>query len=533
MEALHENPLQLQLDRTRKLFFFGGLIYLLWWGVVELTLPLSFNPIGSRVAVVSLYWGFLTASYRFPWAAEHLEGCFYACAIATVLHYFYLFHYNQSDINWVVGSYITVVALCACLESERTLFSFVLFVLICSLVISFLDLHLLRTVFLSGMVTILAFAYFGLRRRLHLVAEVTSNAQMFETLFDAVFEGILVSYEGKILNASKSFSGLFGYTKAEILNMKIPEFVIPLEKNRVQELLSRMNEGAYETVGVRKDGTSFPIEVHAKHYYWAGKKFRLSAIRDLTEIKKNERTRVLLEASAESLKLSDEFIAIASHELRTPLTAMKLQIDIARLKIGKKDLESFSLKETGELLSQFEHQVKRLTHLVEDMLYSSSITLGRFSISPETVLFASLVKGVLENLKSSFEHAQVSPVFLCESDFGIELDPKRIEQVVINLLSNTLKYAKGKKVTVTVRKSEYQGVLTVEDEGMGIATEDQERIFKRFERAVSSKKITGMGLGLFICKRIVEAHNGSIEVTSQLGKGTKFTVTLPLKHNHE
>lgn len=528
MASSIQNPEQIRVLRTRKLLFFGGLIYLLWWAIVERVLPGSFNPLVSRLAVVSFFWIFFLASYRMPFLAHHLGLFFYGCACVATFHYFYLFHYNQSDINWVVGSYIIVIAVCACFESEKILLAYVVFVLICSLTISYLDSSLLQTVFLSGMLTILAFAYFGLKLRLRLMTEITSQAQMFEKLFDAVFEGMTVSHRGKILDANKSFSVLFGYSKSEVLKKSIADFVIPEDQDRVNQHWAQMSEETYEATALRKDGTRFPIAVYGKHHFWEGRVLRISSIRDLTEIKKSERNRVLLEASHEALKMSDEFIAIASHELRTPLTAIQLQIDIARLKITKNAVTPFLTEEVSALLNDFEHQVKRLTHLVEDMLYSSTLTMGNFTISPQRLQLPLLVTSVLANMTSAFKQSQMSPVLESDPSLEIEADPKRIEQVLLNLFSNTVKYAKGKQVTVSVKKIGDTAVIQVQDGGMGIAIEDQERIFRKFERAVPAKKITGMGLGLFICKKIIEAHHGQIEVSSDLGKGTRFTVVLPL-----
>ncbi len=107
-------------------------------------------------------------------------------------------------------------------------------------------------------------------------------------------------------------------------------------------------------------------------------------------------------------------------------------------------------------------------------------------------------------------------------------DPKRLEQVFVNLLSNAAKYAAGKAVSLHVHARGEQAVIVVRDHGMGIAVEHQPRIFLRFERAVGRANISGLGLGLYIVQEIVQAHNGSITVTSNPGKGAEFTVLLPL-----
>jgi signal transduction histidine kinase len=107
-------------------------------------------------------------------------------------------------------------------------------------------------------------------------------------------------------------------------------------------------------------------------------------------------------------------------------------------------------------------------------------------------------------------------------------DRNRIEQIVINLVSNALKYGNGKPVRVIVKMNEKDAYLIVEDQGVGISVDDQSRIFQRFERASASESISGLGLGLYIVKEIVSMHGGDIRVESEIGKGSKFTVKLPL-----
>ncbi|MGK5087111.1 ATP-binding protein [Bdellovibrionota bacterium FG-2] len=108
-------------------------------------------------------------------------------------------------------------------------------------------------------------------------------------------------------------------------------------------------------------------------------------------------------------------------------------------------------------------------------------------------------------------------------------DCVRIEQVVLNLLTNAMKYGAGKPIEISVRKEQGLVRLSVRDHGIGIAIEDQKGIFERFERAVSAKAFGGFGLGLFITRSIVEAHCGSSRVESELGQGSCFIVELPLK----
>ncbi len=516
------------LLRARRLLYFGGTLYLLWWAIVEAVLPGSFNPLLSRLAVVASFFAFFAASFFSDWIARNLLFCFYACAWLATLHYFYLFHFNGNDVNWVVGSYITIMALCACLESLEALTWFGCFVTVCSLILTYFNPSLGNTVFLPGMITILAFAYVGSHRRLKLMTAINRQALMLEDLFNSVFEGVVVSHQGTIVNANRSFLALLGYEKSEVLQRSIVDFVIPEEREHVQEQLNKEQERSYETVCLRKDGSTLPVEVLGRHHFWENKKLRITAIRDLTDAKKSERNRIMLEASTEALKLSDEFIMIASHELKTPLTTIQLQTDIARHRIASQDGSLLSFDAVADLLTHLERQTKQMIRAVEDMLYSSYLTLGTYRIVPELFQLSDLMKSSVDSFQADFEQAKIPVTLELDSDVPIRADPRRIEQVLLNLFSNAVKYGAGGPVRVSLRKNGDRVVICVQDRGIGIAPEDQQRIFGRFERAVSARKISGMGLGLFICKRLVEAHHGTIEVSSHLGEGTQFTVTLPL-----
>ncbi len=529
MSSIVQNPKPQWVKQQRLLLLTGGMAYLIWWGLVELFLPGSYNPLPSRLLATSSFGLVLILSYLFKPVVRHLSLLFYACAWLTTFHYFYLFHHNPSDSNWVVGAYVTVVAFCACLESQKALLYYALYVAGLSLLLTTLDPNLLKTVFLSGMGTILAFAYFALRTRLQLGKELKDNAKRLQVLFDALFEGLVVSERGEIVDLNGSFLAMFGYTREETLSKSVKDFVVVEHRETVQAHIDGQIESPYEVTGLRKNGSVFPIEVYAKHHLFEGKTLRITAIRDITDSKKIERNRLLLEASREALKMSDEFISIASHELKTPLTTIKIQTEMAQLKLQKEDSV---FQEKGELRSFVEtvsRQADRLTHLVEDMLYSSKLSFGKVILASERFNLSDLTQKTIQSLSTSFRQARCDVSFRSENEIFIEADLNRIEQLLLNLLSNSLKYSQGKPILVSLSTDSSNVTLTVEDQGIGIALEDQERIFKRFERAVSSKRISGMGLGLFICKQIVEAHEGHIEVKSTLGEGARFTVVLPLQ----
>jgi signal transduction histidine kinase len=161
------------------------------------------------------------------------------------------------------------------------------------------------------------------------------------------------------------------------------------------------------------------------------------------------------------------------------------------------------------------------------MLDISRIGTGKLSMNRATVDLAELAREVVERMQPQLSAASCR--LEIETDVGItgRWDRYRIEQVICNLLTNAIRYAPGKPIHVTVAAAGPLAVLRVRDEGQGIEPGSHERIFQRFERAVASSSISGLGLGLYICREIMTAHEGRIRVESALGQGATFIVELP------
>ncbi len=230
-------------------------------------------------------------------------------------------------------------------------------------------------------------------------------------------------------------------------------------------------------------------------------------------------------ADAENaVRLRDEFLAIASHELRTPLTPLRLQLQatirqLRRGEIGMKDVEA--------RLEAALRQTERIATLVNDLLEVSRISMGRLTLHPETMDLAEAAREVLERHEPEARNVGCALSLRAESAVGT-WDKLRIDEVLTNLLANAIKYGAGQSVEVAVERADVTARLTVRDHGIGIPREDQERIFDRFERAVSVRSYGGMGLGLYVVRQIVVAHGGNIRVQSAPGQGSTFTVELPI-----
>lgn len=227
----------------------------------------------------------------------------------------------------------------------------------------------------------------------------------------------------------------------------------------------------------------------------------------------------------------DEFLSIASHELRTPITSLKLQTQMMQKVIGRKDATAFSEERVTKLVNHFDGQVERIIRLVDDMLDIARISTGKLTITKGPMNLGGLVKEVADRYRSLFASRGCELHLNCEEGAAGEWDSFRIEQVVANLLTNAARYAPGKPVDLLVRKEGSEAVLKVKDQGIGIAEENQKRIFQRFERAGPVAETGGLGLGLYIVRSIVEMHGGKIELQSELGRGSTFEVRLPISHS--
>ncbi|HVH41323.1 MAG TPA: HAMP domain-containing sensor histidine kinase, partial [Labilithrix sp.] len=258
------------------------------------------------------------------------------------------------------------------------------------------------------------------------------------------------------------------------------------------------------------------------------------AIADVTAIAiraEVERAEGREEALRVESRRKDDFLAVLSHELRTPLTPLKLQLQLLENALEHTTpLERAAARcQLHHLVSRSARQVDRLSQLVEDVLEFLKLTTAPVALHCEEFDLSDLARTVLGRDSSG----AVGPIELhAEKVVRGRWDRRRIEHVFVNLLSNATKYGEGKPITVTVDESgfdeRHHAVLSVQDHGMGIAEQDQARIFDSFERAVSTWHFGGLGLGLYVSRQIVHAHGGSLHVDSRLGAGATFTLELPM-----
>jgi PAS domain S-box-containing protein len=240
-----------------------------------------------------------------------------------------------------------------------------------------------------------------------------------------------------------------------------------------------------------------------------------------------DNARLYLEARS-AIDARDEFLSIAAHELRTPLTPLQITLQRLLTPSSNGSLETIPSARLKDMLARSERQVQRLAILIENLLDVSRITAGRIQLNPQEFDLVEVVREVVGRFSDELARAQCDLRFSSKGPVRGHWDRLRMEQVVTNLLANAIKYGACKPIALLIERANGTAVLTVRDEGIGIDSHKIPRLFGRFERAVSSRSYGGLGLGLYIARQIVEAHGGSIRVSSQLGVGSAFTVEVPL-----
>jgi two-component system OmpR family sensor kinase len=227
----------------------------------------------------------------------------------------------------------------------------------------------------------------------------------------------------------------------------------------------------------------------------------------------------------EALRVRDEFISVAAHELRTPLTALHL-----KLQGLERNVRGTGTKEAQRLEAAV-RQAERLARLIDRLLDVSRISQGKLEMSREPFDLVELVRQVLEDFREPAAQAQAPMELECPASLQGSWDRLRLEQVLVNVLSNAVKYGAGKPIQVKLDGDERRVRIEIADSGIGIPAADLDRIFGRFERASSIRHYGGLGLGLYIARHIVEGHGGSISAASTPGQGATFTVELPRSGN--
>jgi two-component system, sensor histidine kinase and response regulator len=380
-------------------------------------------------------------------------------------------------------------------------------------------------------------AIFDVTERKTAAEEVAKLAAIVESSDDAI---MAASLDGVITSWNSGAEQVFGYSAAEILGKPITILAPADHAEEPTQLLSKAADGQgvvhHETVRKRKDGKLIDVSLTISPLRdVAGNIVGASAIaRDITERKRAEaeRERLLVvereqnERLRELDRLKDEFVALVSHELRTPLTSIRGYLELVL------DGEGGELtEEQRQFLGVVERNADRLLALVGDLLFLAQIEAGKLSLEFGAVDLGAVASESVDAARPLADEKEITLSLAVGPVPLLAGDAARIGQLVDNLVSNALKFTpEGGRVDVRAQARNSSAVIEVRDSGIGIPAEEQERLFERFFRSsnATERQIQGTGLGLAISKAIVEAHGGEIAVSSELGVGTTFRVSLPV-----
>ncbi|HYI02969.1 sensor histidine kinase [Hyalangium sp.] len=227
----------------------------------------------------------------------------------------------------------------------------------------------------------------------------------------------------------------------------------------------------------------------------------------------------------EAVRLRDDFLTVAAHELRTPLTTLQLQVGALTQRARKER----AAPDFAERLERCQRQIRRLGTLVEGLLDVSRLSSGQMLLQPERFELAELVTEVVERHAAEAQGARCEVLLQVVPGLLGRWDRLRVDQAVSSLLNNALKFGSGHPVEVAVTREGGMARVEVRDRGIGIPESQLERIFERFERAVSSRSYGGLGLGLYLARRAAEAHGGRVWAQVRPGGGATFSLELPLE----
>lgn len=329
---------------------------------------------------------------------------------------------------------------------------------------------------------------------------------------------------GYITSWNRSAVRVLGFTQSEAIgqhiSLIIPENRLDEEDSIIAEIINGRNISSFKTVRKTKSGRELDVSLTISPLYSTdGKVIGASKIlRDISgQVELENR---LLEANLALQKsniFKDEFIGLLGHELKTPLTSLKACIELVKTIPARKD----------ELIDKALRHAKNLGGMLNDMLDIAQVQAGRLEISPTQLDAVEFVKSAIEIVQQSSDTHEIKLVINSTPNL-VMVDLMRMEQVMINLLTNAIKYSpSSKEVVVTISNTNGQVKISVQDFGLGIPADELEKIWTRFYRVHSHKKnIKGLGMGLHLCRQIVQLHKGTIWVESIEHKGSTFGIKL-------
>lgn len=378
-----------------------------------------------------------------------------------------------------------------------------------------------------------------------IASALVSQSKYRQAVVDNAADGILTTDpQGIIQSFNPAAEQMFGYSASEVIGKKI-DLLIPAADDTLfakTEPGARMNRARREMVGVRKNRTEFPMELAITDTrIGTAEELFIGLVRDITEVKRAEAALMQAKETAEAAsKMKGTFLANVSHELRTPLTSVlgfakiiRKRLDEAILPLVPRDNPKTqrAIQQVSSNVDIIIAEGERLTSLINNVLDLAKIEAGKVEWNMQNISIAEIIERAASATAALFE----AKPFKLQIDVEPGLpdiigDHDRLIQVVINLISNAVKFTEQGGITVRACRADGAIRVSVADTGAGIDPKDYAKVFEQFVQVgdTLTNKPMGTGLGLPICKQIVEHHGGRIWVESEIGKGSTFSFTLPI-----
>ena len=370
--------------------------------------------------------------------------------------------------------------------------------------------------------------------------EVAAN-EILSKVIDMVF---LTDASGLVMKINYSVVNILGYQESEILGKPINSIIGNRSFNILNTKTNFENTQLFETSLIAKSGLKIPNNITVSNIYFEdvflGQVYVAQDMRHIyrlkSEIEKKELLTQSLIKSNEKLKeldmLKSDFLSTISHELRTPINLIMSTLQLMNLNITKNAPESLDPKKSTRHLAIMRQNCYRLTKLINNLIDVTKIDAGYLNLNVSNNNIVSVIEEITLSIVEYVEGKDISLIFDTEMEEQIiAFDPEKIERIMLNLLSNAVKFTEaGGNIFVNIYNRGSSILISVKDTGIGIAKEKQTSIFQRFMQVDNSltRNTEGSGIGLSLVKSLVEMHNGSIKVISEIGEGSEFIITLPV-----
>ncbi len=343
------------------------------------------------------------------------------------------------------------------------------------------------------------------------LAQIRESEGRFRDLSGLSSEAVVISEQGTILDVNDRMLEMFARDRTEIVGAKVLDLVAPAHQDFVRQQLINPVEHHYKLMGMRKDGTHFPLEVRARNVVRNARALRVTTIRDLTHDLMVDR-------------MKDEFVSVVSHELRTPLASIRGALGL----LSNEKLLQDEVKRQRMVQMALENTA-RLQQLISDMLDLQRLESGQLTLHREPASALGVVQRVCAEMKD-FASTKRVKLRVAGDDAVVFADKDKLVLALSHLINNAVKFSPEEGEVVIACAAEDPAVFSVTDRGRGISQKELPSIFERFRQADSSstREVGGTGIGLALVRTIVQQHGGRIWAESHSGQGSIFRFTIPV-----